>query len=102
MSIQTKFTFTAPTNNDDGTPITLALTYVAQINGTDYPFTATPDASGTVIVLFSQLAGFTPVKGTKYTVDVVAIDADGSSSPSATITFVYNLAPNAPTGLKVS
>jgi hypothetical protein len=102
MSAQTKFTFIAPTTNDDGSLITQTLSYVAQINGVNYPFAATPDTTGTVTVLFASLLGFAPVTGTKYTADIEAVDADGSSSPSTSITFVYNLAPNAPTGLKVS
>lgn len=105
--MQTEISFTAPTTNADGTPLTEALTFTALIDTVNPPIksyavpaTVAPVA-GVVTVTFAQL-GFVPVNGTTYYVEVTATDASGVSAPTAVDTFVYAVPPSAPTGLKVS
>ncbi len=105
--MQTEISFTAPTTNSDGSPLTEALSYVALIDTVNPPVKsyAVPSTatitSGVVTATFAQL-GFKPVNGSTYYVEVVATDADGSSQPSGEVTFTYSVPPSPPTGLKVS
>ncbi len=109
MSTQTQLSFQVPTTNSDGSAITEALSFVAFIDTVNPPVKsyAVPAANvaaavaGVVTATFADL-GFVPVKNTDYFVDVVATDTDGSSVPSAVLSFAYSIVPNAPTGLKVS
>src|SRR5450759_794119 len=106
---QTEISFTAPTKNTVGSPITKALSFTAFIDTVTPPVKSysVPAANvgaavaGVITVTFAQL-GFVPVTNTDYFVDVTATDADGVSSPSASVQFGYSVVPSAPTGLKVS
>jgi hypothetical protein len=105
--MQTQISFTAPTTNADGSALTQPLTFNALIDTVNppvksyaVPATATVVA-GVVTVTFAQL-GFVPVNGATYYAEVTATDASGASGPSNEATFVYTVAPAAPTGLKVS
>jgi hypothetical protein len=107
-ALQTFLTFTLPTQNTDGTPITKALSATAFIDTVTPPVKSFPvpaaniaaAAAGVVTVTFVEL-GFTPVAATDYFVDVTVTDADGTSSPSASLQFGYSVVPKAPTSLKV-
>jgi hypothetical protein len=108
MTQQTKVTFTVPTTNTDGSPITEALSYTVFIDTANPPVKAysVPAANiaaavaGLVTVTFAQL-GFTPVPGADYYADVSAADADGVSPLSNVFAFKYEVVPNAPTGFTV-
>jgi hypothetical protein len=105
--MQTEISFTSPTTNADGTPITQALSFTALIDTVNPPVksytvpASATVAAGVVTVTFAQL-GFTPANGSTYYVDVTATDASGTSVPSGEVTFVYAVPPSPPTGLKVS
>lgn len=107
MATPTKISFKPPTTNTDGTPITLALTYVAFIDKVDppvksYPVPAIPVAAdGTITATFAQL-GFVPVDNVKYFAFVEAVDSAGTSAPSAEVQFIYSVPPNPPTAPVVS
>jgi hypothetical protein len=107
--MQTEIQFVVPTTNTDGSPITLALTFVAFIDTVNPPVKsfAVPAAdvaaavSGTVTSKFTSL-GFVPAANTDYFAEVVAIDTNGTSAPSTVFSFAYLVVPAAPTSLKVS
>ena len=71
-------TFTAPTTNSDGTPITLPLTYTVLMGTTSGGETvlATGD-SGSPIVITASLKG-----GGSYYFELEAVDSNGSSIAS--------------------
>ena len=105
---QTELTFTEPTQNTDGSAIASPLSYTAFIDTVNPPVKsyAVPAANsvavnGIVTVTFADI-GFTPVSGTTYYADVTATDALGTSAPSNSATFAYDLAPKAPTGFTVA
>ena len=110
MTTQTEIQFQAPTLNNDGSPITEALSYEAYIDTVNppvkaYAVPASAVSAAVAGLITASFAGmlFTPVNGTTYFVNVVATDQNGSSVPSGIISFGYNLpVPAAPTGLKVS
>ncbi len=109
MPPQTHISFQAPTLNNDGTPITEALSYTLLIDTVSPPVTsyAVPAANvaaavaGLITVKFTDIPAFVPRGGVHYNVEVVAYDTDGKSAASAAFAFVYDLAPQAPTGLTV-
>ncbi len=111
MAYVTKFTFTAPTTNADGSAIAAGetLSYNVLIDTISPPVKsyAVPAAevatatNGNITVTFAQL-GFVPVEGTTYYADVVAVNAAGTSAPSSGVSFTYAVVPTAPSGFTVS
>lgn len=109
MTTQSTITFSLPTTNTDGSPITEALSATVFIDTVSPPVKsfAVPAANiaaavaGVVTVTFAQL-GFTPVKGTDYFADMSVTDADGTSALSNLDSFKYAVVPAAPTGFTVS
>lgn len=103
---QTKVSFTLPTANTDGTPITEALSAIVFIDTVNPPVKSYPVPAGAMVadgsvltVTFAQL-GFTPVPGTYYAGAEVT-DVDGTSGMSTVVSFKYEVAPKAPTGFTV-
>jgi hypothetical protein len=112
MALQKQVTFVAPTTYNDGaTPLPTpdALSFNVLIDTVNppvksYPVPAaqTPSTPGaTVTVTFAQL-GFTPVGNTTYWASATATDAAGTSTETAPVSFLYELAPAAPTGFVVA
>lgn len=109
MATQTTITFSLPTTNNDGSPITEALSANVLIDTVNPPVKSFPvpaaqiaaAVAGVVTVTFAEL-GFVGVPGTAYFADVDVSDADGTSPLSNQATFIFGKAPNAPTGFKVS
>lgn len=106
MTLQTKVTMTAPTTNNDGSPITETLSYTIFIDTVNPPVKsyAVPAAQvigPTITVTFAEL-GFTPVVGTHYFASATAADADGTSVMAVDFPFAYGIAPSAPAGFTVS
>jgi hypothetical protein len=100
-TLQSKVTIQAPTTNNDGSPITLPLTYTVFIDTVNppvksYPVPAAEITTGAFVVTFAQL-GFTPVPGTDYNATVDCSDTNGTSLMSADVSFAYGVVPNAPT-----
>ena len=111
MSLPTKIILVAPTTYNDGvTPLPSpdALTFTALIDtvnppvkGYALPAAETSTAPGaTMTATFAQL-GFAPVGGTTYFAAATATDAAGTSTLSNVVSFLYELAPNPPTGFTV-
>lgn len=101
--------FTAPTTNTDGTPITLPLSYVVSIDTVNPPVKAYPvpaanvaAAVAGVITVTSADLGFVPVAGMTYYIDVDAAEGSNVSVDTPTITYVYSPTPNPPTGFTVA
>jgi hypothetical protein len=103
---QTKVTLTVPTTNNDGSPITEALSFNVFVDTVNPPVKSFPvptaeiTTASTVTVTFAQL-GFVPVPGTDYFAAADAADADGTSVLSNIVAFKYEVVPNAPTGFTV-
>lgn len=101
--------FTVPTTNTDGTPITVPLTYTVNIDTVNPPVhtysVPAADVSaavgGVVTATFAQL-GFTPVSGTTYYAAGYADEGTQKSAESNVVTFTYYSTPNAPTGFTVA
>lgn len=112
MAYETKFTFTAPTTNADGSVInttTEPLTYQVLVDTVNPPIKAysvpaaevAAETAGAVTVTFKQL-GFVPINGTTYYAEVVAISSGGTSEPTSVLAFTYTTPPSAPTGFTIS
>lgn len=112
MARVTKLEWTPPTSNADGTPLSAAdaaaMTYTAQIDVINppvksYPIPAAavkplspPASSGaTVSAAFSDI-GFTPADGVPYFVTITATDTEGTSAPTAVVSFTNIAVPSAP------
>lgn len=108
-TLQTKVSFQSPASNNDGSAITLPLSYTVFIDTVNPPVKsfAVPAANvsaavgGLITATFAQL-GFSPVAGTDYFASVQCSDTAGTSVMSADISFSYGVVPNAPTGFSVS
>jgi hypothetical protein len=105
-TLQTQVSFTVPTTNNDGSPITEALSYLVFIDTVNPPVKSYPvpaaaaPVAGVLTVKFTDL-GFTPVPGTDYFAAADDSDADGTSPLSNIVSFNYGVVPNAPTGFSV-
>ena len=83
-------TFTAPTTNTDGTPITLPLTYSVYMGTSSGGETLLASGqTGSPIVITAGLKG-----GTSYYFYVTAVDSAGASAPSNEV--CKTLAPSVP------
>jgi hypothetical protein len=108
-TLQSKVSFTLPTTNNDGSPITEALSAVVFIDTVSPPIASYPvpaanvaaAVGGVVTATFAQL-GFVPKAGTDYFASADVTDADGTSLLAADVSFAYGVAPNPPTGFLVS
>jgi len=89
--------WTAPTENTDGSPITQALNYNLYIDGVNqlsFPGTLNPD--GRYTFPLDQVSGMQ--LDADYTLTLTAVDEDGDESDPSNAIVVTRLArPNAPT-----
>lgn len=106
MSLK-EFSFTVPTTNSDGSPITSALSYTIYADTVNPPVKAytvpgsvTPVA-GVLTATFAQI-GFVPVNGTAYFAGATATDSSGTSPLSNIASFTYTVVPSAPTNFTVA
>lgn len=95
----TELYWTAPTTNDDGTPLTDLAGYRLYCGNATGTYTAIVDTGMTTVYPLSSIVG---ISGTYYCI-VKALDITGNESkPSNEVSFLYDtVGPGAPAGLGV-